>query len=109
MTKAELNTPDKEVNRKFQEAAQPSHSHSHNANVGSPTDSNDPNQGQQQTPPPSHSGNDKGGTDCAELTETVRRLTFWIKQITGITDLEENQMTYPFQKTDLSAALKTQE
>ena len=92
MTKAELNTPDKEVNRKlvFQESAQSSHSHSHNANVGDPNDSNDPNQGQQQTPPPSHSGNDKGGTGCAELRETVRRLTFWIKQITGVMDLEEN-------------------
>ena len=92
MTKAELNTPDKEVNRKleFQESAQSSHSHSHNANVGNPTDSNDPNQGQQPAPPSSHSGNDKGGTGCAELRETVRRLTFWIKQITGVMDLGEN-------------------
>ena len=93
MTKAELNTPDKEVNRKleFQESAQSSHSHSHNANVGNPIDSsNDPNQGQQPAPPPSHSGNDQGGTGCAELRETVRRLTFWIRQITGVMDLGEN-------------------
>ena len=92
MTKAELNTPDKEVNRKleFQETGQSSQSHPQNEHPEKPTDPNNPNQGQFQTPPQSHSKNDKGGTDCAELRETVKRLIFWIKQITGALDIEED-------------------
>ena len=88
MAKQELNTPDKDVQRKlFQEPGQSSQSHSQN---GPPGNSADPNQGQLSTPPQSHSDNDKGGTDCVALRETVRRLTFWVMQITGAMDLEEN-------------------
>ena len=57
MTKAELNTPDKDVDRKlFHETGQSSQSQSQN----------DP-PGEYPTPPNSHSQNDKGGTDCAAL------------------------------------------
>ena len=49
-----------------------------------------PNQGQLSTPPHSHSENDKGGTECVALRETVRRLSFWIMQINGAMDIEEN-------------------
>ena len=67
MPKAELNTPEKEVNKRlFHEA------------------------GQTSTPPDSHSQNDKQGTDCEALKETVRRLQFWILQITGALDIEED-------------------
>ena len=80
------------MNRKldFQGDAQSSHSHSEHDNAGIP---DDPNQGHQQTPPLSHSGNDRGGTGCEELRETVR-LTF-CKQITGILDLEEDPNNVP--------------
>ena len=88
MTKQELNTPDKEIQRKlFEGMGQSSQSHSQNDPPGDSLGSNQP---QQSTPPQSHSGNDKGGTDCAALTETVRRLSFWIMQITGAMDIEEN-------------------
>ena len=77
MTKAELNTPDKDVDRKlFHDAGQ---SHSQNSPPG-----------EYSTPPNSHSQNDKGGTDCAALKEIVRRLSFWILQITGALDIEED-------------------
>ena len=52
MAKQELNTPDKDVQRKlFQEPGQSSQSHSQN---GPPGNSPDPNQGQLSTPPQSH-------------------------------------------------------
>ena len=88
MAKQELNTPDKNVQRRlFQEPRQSSQSHSQN---DPPGNSADPNQGQLSTPPQSHSKNDQGGTDCVALRETVRRLSFWIMQIAGAMDLEEN-------------------
>ena len=34
--------------------------------------------------------NDKGEADCTALKETVSRLSFWVLQITGALDLEEN-------------------
>ena len=86
MAKQELNTPDKDIPRKlFME--QSSQSHSQNDPPGNSSGSN---QAQASNPPQSHSGNDKGGTDCAALRETVRRLSFWIMQITGAMDIEEN-------------------
>ena len=50
-----------------------------------------------QGPPDSHSQNDKQGTDCEALKETVRRLQFWILQITGALDIEEdpNNVSFP--------------
>ena len=88
MTKQELTTPDKDINRKlFDGMGQSSQSHSQNDPPGDSSGSNHP---QQSTPPQAHSGNDKEGTDCAVLKETVRRLSFWIMQITGAMDIEEN-------------------
>ena len=91
MTKVELNTPDKDVDRRlFHEPGQSSQSHSQN----------DP-PGEFSTPPNSHSQNDKGGTDCAALEETVRRLRFWILQITGALDIEEDpgNVSFPNPRT----------
>ena len=80
MTKAELNTPDKGADRKlFHDAGQSSQAHSQNLPPG-----------EFSTPPNSHSQNDKGGTDCVALRETVNRLSFWILQITGALDIEED-------------------
>ena len=81
MTKAELNTPEKEVNKRlFHEPGQsstPPNSHSQNDPPG-------------EYSPNVHSQNDKRGTDCEALKETVRRLSFWILQITGALDIEED-------------------
>ena len=91
MTKAELDTPEKGVNKRlFHEPGQSSQSHSQNAPPG-----------EFSTPLNSHSQNDKGGTDCAALKETVKRLSFWILQITGALDLEEdpNNVSFPNPKT----------
>ena len=90
MTKAELNTPEKEVNKRlFHEPGQsstPPNSHSQNDPPGESSHS-----------PNAHSQNDKGGTDCEALRETVRRLSFWILQITGALDIEEdpNNVSFP--------------
>ena len=45
--------------------------------------------------------NDRGETDCTALKETVSRLSFWILQITGALDLEENpdKVDFPNPKT----------
>ena len=88
MAKAELNTPDKEVQRQlFQDQEQSSLPHSRN-------DSARNSAGSDQRPPstPNHSRsmNDKGESDCKTLEETVRRLSFWITQITGAKDIGEN-------------------
>ena len=107
MTKAELTTPEKEIDRKLfhdqgqfsQQSEQPGQSsqqgqssqpHSQNATPGGIS-----------TPPNSHSQNDKGGTDCVALKETVRRLSFWILQITGALDVEEDpgKVSFPNPKT----------
>ena len=75
MTKAELNTP--EANKRlFHETGQTS-------------------------TPDSHSQNDKQGTDCEALKETVRRLQFWILQITGALDIGEdpNNVSFPNPKS----------
>ena len=99
MTKQELNTPDKEIQRKlFEEMGQSSQSHSQ---IDPPGDSSGSNQPPQSIPPQSHLGNDKGGSDCAALRETVRRLSFWIMQITGATDIEENpdNVSFPNSQT----------
>ena len=72
MTKQELNTPDKDIQRKlFVEHSSQSHSQN-----DPPGNSSGSNQAQASNPPQSHSGNDKGGIDCAALRETVRRLNF---------------------------------
>ena len=90
MTRAELNTPEKEVNKRlFHEPGQsstPPNSHSQNDPPGESSHS-----------PNAHSQNDKGGTDCEALRETVRRLSFWILQITGPLDIEEdpNNVSFP--------------
>ena len=91
MTKAEFNTPDKEVDRRlFHETGQSSQSHSQK----------DP-PGESSIPSNSHSQNDTGGTDCVALKETVKRLSFWIVQITGALDIEEDpgNMSFPNPKT----------
>ena len=63
MTKQELNTPDKDPQRKlFEGMEQSSQSHSQNDPPGNSSGSN---QAQPSNPPQSHSENDKGGTDCA--------------------------------------------
>ena len=90
MTKAELNTPEKEVHKRlFHEPGQsstPPNSHSQNDRPGEFPHS-----------PNAHSHNDKRGTDCEALKETVRRLSFWILQITGALDIEEdpNNVSFP--------------
>ena len=94
MTKAELNTPEKEVNKRlFHEPGQSS----------TPPDSHSLNNppGEFASPPHAHSQNDKRGTDCETLKETVRRLQFWILQITGALDIEEdpNNVSFPNPKT----------
>ena len=66
---------------------QSSQSHSQNDTLGNSAGSN---QGQQSTPHQSHSENDNGGIDCVALKEKVKRLRFWIMQITGAMDIEEN-------------------
>ena len=66
---------------------QSSQSHSQNDPPGNSSGSN---QAQASNPPQSHPGNDKEGADCTALRETVRRLSFWIMQITGAMDIEEN-------------------
>ena len=92
MTKAELNTPEKEVNKRlFHEPGQsstPPNSHSQNDPPG-------------EYSPNAHSQNDKRGTDCEALKETVRRLSFWILQITGALDIEEDpgNVSFPNPKT----------
>ena len=43
--------------------------------------------------------NEKGGTDCNAFRETVRRLSFWIMQITGAIDLGENPDNVAFPNT----------
>ena len=45
--------------------------------------------------------NDNGGNDLNALRETVRRLSFWIMQITGAIDLGENpdQVVFPNTRT----------
>ena len=79
MTKAELETPEKEVNKRlFHES------------------------GQSSTPPNSHSQNAQGETDCEALKETVRRLKFWILQITGALDIDEDPSKVSYK--DLSGA-----
>ena len=91
MTKAELNTPDKDIERRlFHETGQSSQSHSQK----------DP-PGEFSTLSNSHSQNDRGGTDCAALKETVNRLSFWILQITGALDIEEDpsNVAFPNPKT----------
>ena len=77
MTKAELETPEKEANKRlFHESGQSSQSQGNQPQAFA-------------TPPNSHSQNAQGGTDCEALKETVRRLKFWILQITGALDIEE--------------------
>ena len=99
MTKAELNTPEKEIGQRLfhdqgqgqsSQRGQSSQSHSQNDQKGGIS-----------TPPNSHSHNDKGETDCTALKETVSRLSFWILQITGALDLEENpdKVNFPNPKT----------
>ena len=89
MTKAELETPEKEVNKRlFHEPGQastPPNSHSQNDQPGVPSHS-----------PQDHSQNAKGGTDCEALRETVRRLSFWVLQITGALDIEEDPTNVSF-------------
>ena len=89
MTKAELETPEKEVNKRlFHESGQSSQSQD-NQPQGIPN------------PPNSHSQNAQGGTDCEALKETVRRLKFWILQITGALDIEEDpsKVSFPNART----------
>ena len=94
MTKAELNTPEKEVDRRlFHEQGQSSQQQGQSSQQrGQSSQSHSQNDGKGgiSTPPNSHSHNDRGETDCAALKETVTRLSFWILQITGALDLEEN-------------------
>ena len=90
MTKAELETPEKEVNKRlFHEPGQsssPPNSHSQNDRPG-----------EFSSPPQAHSQNDNRGTDCKAPEETVGRLSFWILQITGALDIEEdpNKVRFP--------------
>ena len=89
MTKAELETPEKEVNKRlFHEPGQastPPNSHSQNDQPGVLSHS-----------PQDLSQNAKGGTDCEALMETVRRLSFWVLQITGALDIEEDPTNVSF-------------
>ena len=85
MTKAELETPEKDVNKRlFHESGQSSQSQDNKPREFA-------------TPPNSHSQNAQGGTDCEALKETVRRLQFWILQITGHWILRRIQVRCPFQ------------
>ena len=89
MTKAELETPEKEVNKRlFHESGQSSQSQENKPRECT-------------TPPNSHSQNAQGGTDCEAIKETVRRLKFWILQITGALDIEEDpgKVSFPNAKT----------
>ena len=52
-----------------------------------------------RNPPGSHSMNENGEIDCSALRETVRRLSFWIMQITGAIDLGENPDHVSFPNT----------
>ena len=117
MTKAELNTPDKGLPRQlFADPVHPGGSNSQTDASGSSKGSNSQNDasgnsagsrsqndapgnsaGSDQRAPSgpsgpnnSHSMNDNGGTDCNALKEMVRRLSFWITQITGAKDIGEN-------------------
>ena len=83
MAKQELNTPDKDLQRKLFEGMGPVLSVRHSQN-DPPGNSN---QAQQSTPPHSHSENDKGGNECVALRETVTRPSFWIMQTTGAMDI----------------------
>ena len=47
-------------------------------------------------PPGSHSMNDNGENDLNALRETVRRLSFWIMQITGALTSERILTKCPF-------------
>ena len=92
MTKAELNTPEKEIEQRlFCDQEQPSQQgQSSQPGQSSQSHSQNDQKGGIFTPPKPHFHNDKGETDCTALKETVSRLSFWILQITGALDLEEN-------------------
>ena len=85
MTKAEF-TPERSVEKRLcNETGQSSQSHSQKDA-----------RGEFSTPPNSHSQNDREGTDCAALKETVKRLSVWILQITGALNIEEDPKNVNF-------------